>query len=148
VADSKHDDLVHGEVVLGEGKDERHFREITFRSQVFDIYLPDAVCGLAATDHFIRRLGMFSEGATLYRGVQGDWYSETEPVRVLRLSITTVNASGEVLWEEADVRAAVRRLVAELMHELECDHGHSEEAVFFNDWPAQSTVVTPVRGEV
>jgi hypothetical protein len=146
VTESKDGDLYNTQVVVGEGESARRFREITFKSQVFDIYLPDAVCGLAATDHFIQRLGMFSEGATLYRGVQGDWYSVTEPVRVLRMSITTVKANGDVLWNEADVRAAVRKLVAEFMQELKIEHGHHEEAVFFNDWPAQGTVVVPERG--
>jgi hypothetical protein len=145
VTEAEQADLYNTEVIVGEGEEVRRFREITFRSRVFDIYLPDAVCGLAATDHFIRQLGMFSEGATLYRGVQGDWYSETEPVRVLRMSITTVKANGDVLWDEVDVRAAVRKLVAEFMHALEIEHGHREEAVFFNDWPAQGTVVVPAR---
>jgi len=138
-------DLHAGEVVLQGESREYRFSQATARSQVFDIYLPDAICRLQATDRFIRQLGMFSEGATLYQGVEGDWYSESEPVRVLRMSITTVKASGEVLWQEEDVRGAIRQLVSEYMRDLVASHGHTEEAIFFNDWAAHGTVVQAIR---
>jgi hypothetical protein len=109
--------------------------------QVFDIYIPDSIFELPAVEHFVRRLGVLSEGATLYQGVEGDWYHETEPVRVLRMSITIVRPDGTVLWTEESIREAIANLVCELMAELRDRHHHFEEAIFFNDWQAKGTVV-------
>jgi hypothetical protein len=129
-------ELFSNEVVLAGDEQSLRFRQLTSRSRVFDIYLPDSICGLRATDRFIDRLGMFSEGATLYQGVKGDWYNVSEAVRVLRMSITTIRADGEVLGQVEDVRAAVRKIVSEYMRDLIENHHHTEAAIFFNDWAA------------
>ena len=109
--------------------------------QVFDIYIPDSIFDLAAVGKFLRRLGALSEGATLYQGVKGDWYSESEPVRVLRMSITIVKPDGTVLWTEESIREAIANLVCELMADLRDSHQHHEEVIFFNDWQAKGTAV-------
>jgi hypothetical protein len=109
--------------------------------QVFDIYIPETIFNLPAVKNFFKRLGALSEGATLYQGVEGDWYHEKEAVRVLRMSITIVKPDGTVLWTEESIREAIANLVCELMVELRDSHQHFEEAIFFNDWQAKGTVV-------
>lgn len=109
--------------------------------QVFDIYIPEAIFGFEAVTRFLTRLGALSEGATLYQGVDGDWYHESEPVRVLRMSITTTKPDGTVLWTEESIREAIANLICELTVELRDVHGHAEEAIFFNDWQAKGTVI-------
>ncbi len=109
--------------------------------QVFDIYIPEAIFGFDAVSRFLTRLGALSEGATLYQGVDGDWYHESEPVRVLRMSITTTKPDGTVMWTEESIREAIANLICELTVELRDLHGHCEEAIFFNDWQARGTVV-------
>jgi len=128
-----------------EGGDESHqLLELISLQRVFDIYIPEAIYQLEATTKFIRSLGALSEGATLYRGVDGDWYHETESVRVLRMSITTVRPDATVLWTEESIREAISTLVCEYMIELRDNHGHFEEAIFFNDGQATGTVVKAV----
>lgn len=109
--------------------------------QVFDIYIPEAIFGFEAVTRFLTQLGALSEGATLYQGVDGDWYHESEPVRVLRMSITTTRPDGTVLWTEESIREAIANLICELTVELRDVHGHAEQAIFFNDWRAMGTVV-------
>jgi hypothetical protein len=109
--------------------------------QVFDIYIPESIFELAAVSKFFRRLGALSEGATLYQGVEGDWYNETEPVRVLRMSITIVKPDGTVLWTEESIREAIANMICDLMVDLREGHQHFEEAIFFNDWQAKGTVI-------
>ena len=109
--------------------------------QVFDIYIPEAIFSFEAVTHFLTRLGALSEGATLYQGVDGDWYHESEAVRVLRLSITITKPDGTVVWTEESIREAIANLICELTVELRDVHGHAEEAIFFNDWQAKGTVV-------
>jgi hypothetical protein len=109
--------------------------------QVFDIYIPEAIFGFEAVSRFLTRLGALSEGATQYQGVDGDWYHESEEVRVLRMSITTTKPDGTVLWTEESIREAIANLICELTVELRDVHGHFEEAIFFNDWKAVGTVI-------
>lgn len=109
--------------------------------QVFDIYIPEAIFGFEAVSRFLTRLGALSEGATLYQGVDGDWYHESEAVRVLRMSITITKPDGTVMWTEESIREAIANLICELTVELRDVHGHCEEAIFFNDWQAKGTVV-------
>jgi hypothetical protein len=109
--------------------------------QVFDIYIPEAIFEFEAVAHFLTRLGALSEGATLYQGVDGDWYHESEAVRVLRMSITITKPDGTVVWTEESIREAIANLICELTVELRDVHGHAEEAIFFNDWQAKGTVV-------
>ena len=109
--------------------------------QVFDIYIPEAIFAFEAVARFLGKLKALSEGATLYQGVDGDWYQETEPVRVLRMSITVTKPDGTVLWTEESVREAIANLICDLTVELSDLHGHCEDAIFFNDWPAKGTVV-------
>jgi hypothetical protein len=109
--------------------------------QVFDIYIPEAIFEFEAVSKFLTRLGALSEGATLYQGVDGDWYHESEAVRVLRMSITITKPDGTVLWTEESIREAIANLVCELTVELRDTHGHAEEAIFFNDWQAKGTVI-------
>jgi hypothetical protein len=136
-----------GEVVLsstgsrGDASSSHRLLQLVSLQQVFDIYIPESVYPLEATTRFVRRLGALSEGATLYQGVDGDWYHETEEVRVLRMSITTVRPDGTVLWTQESIREAIANLVCQLMVELDDLHDHKEEAIFFNDWTAQGTVV-------
>ena len=136
-----------GEVVLS-GAEEgsaagaaHRLLQLVSLQQVFDIYIPETIYPLEATTRFVRRLGALSEGATLYQGVDGDWYHETEAVRVLRMSITTVRPDGTILWTQESIREAIANLVCQLMVELHDLHGHKEDAIFFNDWSAQGTVV-------
>ncbi len=123
------------------GTSEYELLQLVSIQQVFDIYIPDAIFDLSAVSKFFERLGALSEGATLYQGVEGDWYHETEPVRVLRMSITIVKPDGTVLWTEESIREAIANLVCELMVELGDSHQHFEEAIFFNDWQAKGTVI-------
>lgn len=109
--------------------------------QVFDIYIPEAIFNLDAVSRFLKRLGALSQGATLYQGVDGDWYHESESVRVLRMSITLTKPDGTVLWTEESIREAITNLICDLTVELRDIHGHFEEAIFFNDWQAKGTVV-------
>lgn len=121
--------------------------ELISLQRVFDIYIPEAIYPFEATTKFIRRLGALSEGATLYRGVDGDWYHETESVRVLRMSITIVRPDATVLWTEESIREAISTLVCEYMIDLRENHNHFEEAIFFNDWKATGTVVKAAASE-
>lgn len=123
------------------GPDEHGLLQLVSIQQVFDIYVPEAIFDLAATKKFFAQLGVLSEGATLYRGVVGDWYHETEAVRVLRMSVTIVKPDGTVLWTEESIREAVANMVCDLMVDLRESHQHYEDAIFFNDWHAKGTVV-------
>ena len=125
----------------GEAESPHALVQLISIQQVFDIYIPEAIFGFEAVTRFLTRLGALSEGATLYQGVDGDWYHETEAVRVLRMSITIVSPDGSVLWTEESIREAIANLICELTVELRDVHGHYEEAIFFNDWQAKGTVV-------
>lgn len=123
------------------GRDRHDLLQLVSIQQVFDIYIPESIFDLPATVKFLGQLGALSEGATLYQGVEGDWYHETEAVRVLRMSVTIVKPDGSVLWTEESIREAVANMVCELMVDLRESHRHFEDAIFFNDWQAKGTVV-------
>ncbi|MCH7600260.1 MAG: hypothetical protein IH973_10940 [Myxococcales bacterium] len=125
----------------GDAKRDHSLVQLISLQQVFDIYIPDAIFGFEAVKRFLGKLSALSEGATLYQGVEGDWYHETEPVRVLRMSITTVTPDGTVLWTEESIREAIANLICDLTAELRDNHGHFEDAIFFNDWRAKGTVI-------
>jgi hypothetical protein len=129
--------------VPGAGSAEREHSLLQLISiqQVFDIYIPEAIFGLEAVTTFLGKLSALSEGATLYQGVDGDWYHETESVRVLRMSITVVTPDGTELWTEESIREAIANLICDLTAQLRDNHGHFEEAIFFNDWRAKGTVI-------
>ena len=114
--------------------------------QIFDIYIPESIFVLSSFTQFLNRLSALSEGATLYQSVDGDWYHQTEPVRVLRMSITIVKPDGTVLWTEESIREAIANLICELTVDLQSRHQHIEEAIFFNDWQAKGTVVKGTLG--
>ncbi len=130
-------------VVSGEGgtKPDHSLLQLISIQQVFDIYIPEAIFTFEAVTNFLGKLSALSEGATLYQGVDGDWYHETEPVRVLRMSITVVSPDGTELWTEESIREAIANLICDLTAELRDVHGHYEEAIFFNDWRAKGTVI-------
>lgn len=125
----------------GDAGSEHSLVQLISIQQVFDIYIPEAIFAFEAVTRFLRNLSALSEGATLYQGVEGDWYRETEPVRVLRMSITVVTPDGTELWTEESIREAIANLVCRLTAELRDTHGHFEEAIFFNDWRAKGTVI-------
>ena len=125
----------------GEARPPHDLVQLISLQQVFDIYIPEAIFEFQAVTKFLTRLGALSEGATLYQGVDGDWYHESEAVRVLRMSITITKPDGTVLWTEESIREAIANLVCELTVELRDIHGHAEEAIFFNDWQAKGTVI-------
>lgn len=130
-------------IVSGEGdaKPDHSLVQLISIQQVFDIYIPEAIFAFEAVTRFLGRLGALSEGATLYQGVDGDWYHETETVRVLRMSITVVSPDGTELWTEESIREAIANLICDLTAELRDVHGHFEEAIFFNEWRAKGTVI-------
>ena len=130
----------------GDAKSVHSLVQLVSIQQVFDIYIPEAIFGLEAVSRFLNKLRALSEGATLYQGVDGDWYQETESVRVLRMSITLVMPDGVVMWTEESVREAIANLICDLTVELRDVHGHFEEAIFFNDWQAKGTVVKAEGG--
>lgn len=136
---------IHREQVhldAGGGRAPHRFRVETSLQQVFDLYIPEALYRHEATLRFVERLRSLTAGATLYQAVEGDWKQEIEAVRVLRLSITTVDGEGRRIWDVDDIRQAVRQQVAEFMVDLHDSTGQCEEAVFFNDWTARGTTVT------
>ena len=139
---------VPGTAQAGETDDARSHSLVQLISiqQVFDIYIPEAIFGFEAVTRFLGKLSALSEGATLYQGVDGDWYHETEAVRVLRMSITVVTPDGTQLWTEESIREAIANLICDLTAELRDAHGHFEEAIFFNDWRAKGCVVKASTG--
>lgn len=125
----------------GDAKPSHSLVQLISIQQVFDIYIPEAIFSYEAVTRFLGKLSALSEGATLYQGVDGDWYHETEAVRVLRMSITVVTPDGTELWTEESIREAIANLICDLTAELRDVHGHFEEAIFFNDWRAKGTVI-------
>lgn len=109
--------------------------------QIFDIYLPDVICRRAATVRFIASLRKLCEGATFYQGVEGDWRDERESVRVFRFSIEIQDGAGRVVRQLDELRDSISQAANQLMLDLEKEHAHIEQAVFFNDWPATSTFI-------
>jgi hypothetical protein len=125
----------------GDAKPSHSLVQLISIQQVFDIYIPEAIFSYQAVTRFLEKLSALSEGATLYQGVDGDWYHETEAVRVLRMSITVVTPDGTEIWTEESIREAIANLICDLTAELRDVHGHFEEAIFFNDWRAKGTVI-------
>ena len=114
----------------------------TSHQQIFDLYLPRQIYHHPATRRLLDELRCLTEGATVYRAVEGSWYEEIESVHVLRLAITTIDAKGARLWEIEEIRDAVRQVVAHFMVELHDSGEGVEEAVFFNDWTARGTLIS------
>lgn len=114
----------------------------TARHQVFDIYLPDVLWTMGATQIFVNRILGISPGATIYEAATGVWQSTREQTRVLRVSVEIVDASGRVVFDVNNLRGAVRDAATNLLVDLRSDFGHVEQAIFFNDWPAYGSLVS------
>lgn len=108
--------------------------------QIFEVYIPEGLRALDATERFIQRITSFCEGATAYQGGEGLWHGQTEEVQVVRISIQIVDAQGKTVFDIDAVRDGVRQAAEQLMIDL-AGEGHFEHAIFFNDWTAQGTFV-------
>jgi hypothetical protein len=118
-----------------------HFDRTTSCHQVFDIYLPTALLTLAATTTFIERVLQLCPGATIYRGTLGRWAGQDEDTDVLRISVEVVASDGRVVFNVPNLRTGIRDAATQLLVDLQANHGHIEQAIFFNDWSACGTLV-------
>jgi hypothetical protein len=112
--------------------------------QVVDIYLPTNLWQYRATDVFIERVLTLCPGATIYRGALGRWAAQDEETRVLRISVEVVTHDGRVVFDVPNFRTGIRDAATDLLVDLQANHGHVEQAIFFNDWSACGTLV--IRG--
>jgi hypothetical protein len=111
--------------------------------QVFDVYIPQGLRKLGATEKFIQRITSFCEGATAYQGGEGLWQGESEAVQVVRISIEVVDCEGKVIFDIDAVREGVRDAAQQLIVDL-AGEGHVEHAIFFNDWTTRATLIRRV----
>jgi hypothetical protein len=115
---------------------------MTSTHQVFDIYLPTALWTFGALGTFVQRILHVCPGATIYEGAVGVWQGHGESTRILRVSVEVVDAHGRQIFDVNNLRTGVRDAATGLLIDLQSHHGHVEQAIFFNDWPACGTLVT------
>lgn len=118
------------------------FSRTTSEHQLFDIYLPEALWALGALELFVTRILTLAPGATIYRGASGVWNTQSEGLRVLRISIEVTDANGSVIFDVPNLRVAFRDAATSLLVDLQSQHGHVEQAIFFNDWASSGTLVS------
>jgi hypothetical protein len=132
----------HGPAGPNDPKGVRHdFVVTTSIHHVFDIYIPDALREMNATDLFIQRVTALVPGATIYRGAEGRWQGQAEAVQVLRVSVEIVDCEAHVIYDVNGIRSAFRTAAVDLLKDLTGKHGHIEQAIFFNDWTTHGTLI-------
>lgn len=112
------------------------------KHHVFDIYIPEEVQKYQDIQCFYSKINQLVQGATVYKNISGKWNGQIEEIRILRIAIEIEDSIGNILFDVDNLREGLKGAAIELMAELQSKHNHKENAVFFNDWPCQGTLIT------